>query len=497
MDAPEARYLDRDGATLAYQVVGEGAANVLSLGEIAQHFDLAWTDPHIHELYERGATFARTLYLQPRGFGMSDRIRYSPSLEQHADDVLAAMDAEGMHRATLTGTGFTSGIVSLVAARDPDRVANLILFKPLACGPLAPSAELHGWTPEAAAEYAAIVGAIVTHWGTGRGTDILGSMAGTPYNRRLMALMERCSATPSSARAYAESMLSADFSEVLRAVRVPTRVLGLPSPEPEAVGRRVAELVPGATYVALPAILPGASIGEVFFPLIEQIEEAATGVHHSVEADRFLGTLLFTDVVSSTELLAKLGDARYRELRSTHERQVRHAVERAGGRVVKVTGDGTFSVFDGASRAVRCADAVCREAEDLGVQVRAGVHTGELERTGPDVTGLNVHIGARVGSVAAPGEVLVSRTVHDLVAGSGLSFTSRGERVLRGIPGRWELFALDLAGDQVAHLPVEASLATPLDRTALKTARRAPRMTRAAMRVGNAVQRRRARVNDP
>lgn len=201
-------------------------------------------------------------------------------------------------------------------------------------------------------------------------------------------------------------------------------------------------------------------------------------------------------MVSSTELLAKLGDARYRELRGTHERQVRHAVERAGGRVVKVTGDGTFSVFDGASRAVRCADTICRAAEDLGIQVRAGVHTGELERTGPDVTGLNVHIGARVTSAAAPGEVLVSRTVHDLVAGSGLSFTSHGEQDLRGIPGRWELFALDHAGEQVAHLPNEASLTTPLDRTALQTARTAPRMMRAAVRVGNAVQRRWVRDNE-
>lgn len=277
MDAPEARYLDRDGATLAYQVVGDGAANVLLVGEIAQHFDLAWTDPHIHELYERGATYSRTLYMQPRGFGMSDRIRYSPSLEQHADDVLAAMDAEGMHRATVIGALFTCGIASLVAARDPDRVANLVLFKPFACGPLAPSAELQGWAPEQAAEYVAVVSAIVTQWGTGRGTDILGSVLGTPYNRKLMALMERCSATPSAARAYAESMLSADFSEVLRSVRVPTRVLGLPLPEPEAVSRRVAELVPGATYVALPPILPGASIGEVLTPVAEQIEEAATG----------------------------------------------------------------------------------------------------------------------------------------------------------------------------------------------------------------------------
>ncbi|MEY2478542.1 MAG: hypothetical protein QOG87_3857 [Actinomycetota bacterium] len=262
-------------------------------------------------------------------------------------------------------------------------------------------------------------------------------------------------------------------------------------PVPEAANRRVAELIPGATYVELPATLPGASIGEAWIPVIEQIEEASTGAQHSVEADRYLGTLLFTDVVSSTELVASIGDARYRELRGTHERQVRLEVERAGGRLVKVTGDGTFSVFDGTSRAVRCAETICREAEELGVQVRAGVHTGELERTGRDVTGLSVHIGARVGSAARPGEVLVSRAVHDLVAGSRLSFTSRGQQELKGVPGLWELFALDRAGEQIANLPVEASMATPMDRTALQTARSAPRVMRTALRIGNAVQRRR------
>jgi class 3 adenylate cyclase len=244
----------------------------------------------------------------------------------------------------------------------------------------------------------------------------------------------------------------------------------------------------------LPATVPGSSLGQAFLSAFDAVEELATGSAHPPDADRFLGTVLFTDVVASTELLASVGDARYRELRSAHERLVRLAVETAGGQLVNVMGDGTLSVFDGPSVAVRCAETVCREASEAGIEVRCGVHTGELERDGLNVTGMTVHIGARVGAAAGAGEVLVSRTVHDLVVGSGLTFASRGEHELKGIAGSWELFAVARAGDQAGSLPVEASLQTPLDKLALTSARRTPALSRAAVRVGNALQRRRARA---
>jgi class 3 adenylate cyclase len=252
------------------------------------------------------------------------------------------------------------------------------------------------------------------------------------------------------------------------------------------------DLLPDATYHELPPNAPGTSLGESYLPVIEHAEELVTGHQHAAESDRSLATVLCTDVVDSTALLSRLGDARYREVRAAHERQVRLAVERAGGRLVKVTGDGTLSLFDSPSRAVRCAATVRDEAATLEISVRAGLHSGEIEREGLDVAGMAVHIGARVGAAAGPGDVLVSRTVRDLVTGSGLEFVSRGEQPLKGVPGEWELFALASADHRAEVLPAEQPLMTTFDRAALTTARRAPRTARSVVRVGNAIQRRRA-----
>ena len=251
--------------------------------------------------------------------------------------------------------------------------------------------------------------------------------------------------------------------------------------------------LPRGTFDALPATKPGMSFGKAAVPFFDIVEEVVTGSTPSADAGRFLGTVLFTDVVSSTELLTEVGDASYRELRSDHERLVRLAVETGGGRLVKVLGDGTMSLFESPSKAVRCAERISREAEEAGVVVRCGVHTGEIERDGIDITGLTVRIAARVESAAGPGEILVSRTVHDLTAGSGLMFTSRGDHDLKGIPGPWELFALTRAG-QAGSLPVEASIEKPIDKLAIHTARRAPQLLRAVSRMSNAVERRRART---
>ena len=227
--------------------------------------------------------------------------------------------------------------------------------------------------------------------------------------------------------------------------------------------------------------------------MTDHLEEVVTGTTHPTEVDRFLGTVLFTDVVSSTELLEQVGDATYRQMRADHERMVRLDVESSGGRLMTVTGDGTLSVFDSPTKAVRCAEAICRDAEDAGISVRAGIHTGELEHAAMNVTGLTVHIGARVGAAAEPGQVFVSRTVHDLVAGSGLTFASRGEHELKGVSGAWELFAVTHAGEP-DDLPHEESMQTSMDKMVLQTARRAPWLARTAVRLGNARERRRARI---
>ena len=494
MDPPPTHYIDRDGAALAYQVIGDGPVDVVSYLEIPFHLDLCWTDPDIHHLFERSAEYSRSVYFQRRGFGLSEQITYTPTVEQQADDVLAIMDAVGMDQATLFGTLGTCGPLALIAASAPERVRGLVLLNPIPQG-LESADELEGWTK---AELSSVVEGYrhaFANWGSGEIIDMWDPVQGTPYNRRLMAMLERSAATPAAAQAYMEWVLHIDIRDVLKAVQVPTRILRLPTNRiPEGVSRYVNELVPDSSLHVLPETLPGASIGQGILSTVDHVEEVATGRVHSADSDRFLGTVLFTDVVSSTELLARVGDATYRDLRSAHERLVRLAVETAGGELVNVMGDGTLSVFDGPSRAVRCAETICRETTDAGIAVRCGVHTGELERDGVNVTGMTVHIGARVGAAAEPGQVLVSRTVHDLVVGSGLTFESRGEQELKGVPGSWELFAMSHAGEQAGSLPAEKSLQTSMDKMAIQSARRAPALSRAALRMANAFERRRARA---
>jgi class 3 adenylate cyclase/pimeloyl-ACP methyl ester carboxylesterase len=495
VDAPEARFIERDGALLAYQVVGTGKADILWIGEAAQHFDLAWTDPDIHAAYERAAEYSRSVYMQTRGLGLSEPIRYWPTLDQQADDVLAVLDAVGMQRVTLAAQLTTCGAATLVAAKAPERVCGLVLFKPLSCGPLAPAATRLGWSEESAAEYVAGWRAVMAKWGSGDTLEMWDPVLATPYNRRLMALLERCSAKPVFAQTYLDEALSLDYSHIFASVQAATRVLYAPTGrEPIEVVRRVAELIPGAAFHELPPTPPGASIGQTYDFVWRHVREMAVGEPVPPDAERFLGTVLFTDVVGSTELLAQMGDAKYRDLRAAHEREVRLHVEAAGGRLLNVIGDGTISLFHGPTRAVGAAADISRAADRMGLPVRAGVHTGELERSGLDVTGMTVHIGARINALAAPGEVLVSSTVRDLVVGSGLAFVDRGTHELKGVPGQWGVFALADTSKRPAELPDEPSLETALDRAALRTARTAPRAMRVALRVGNAVQRRRARA---
>ena len=494
MDPVPTQYIDRDGAAFAFQVVGDGPVDVVNFLELVQHLDLAWTNPDLHHNFEHSATYSRTAYFQLRGFGLSEQIAYIPTLEQQADDVVAVMDAVGMERATLVGLFGTCGALALVAARAPERVSGLVFIDPVCQGPDSTD-EMHGWTKSEAAQFFELYQRVQSNWGSGSVVDIWDPVLATPYNRRLMALLERCSATPAAAYSYYEWVRQLDIQDVLRSVQVPARVLHIPSsPLPEAAVRYVAELLPTGTFHVVSPTLPGASLGESLRQFAGDVEEVATGSHLPSDADRFLGTVLFTDVVSSTELLERVGDARYRQMRADHERLVRLAVETEGGRLISVTGDGTLSVFESPTKAVRCAETICREAEQAGVAVRAGIHTGELERDAMNVTGLTVHIGARVGAAAEPGQVLVSRTVRDLVAGSGLTFASRGEHQLKGVSGTWELFAVTHAGEQPEDLPQEESMQTPMDKMVLQTARTAPAFVRAAVRLGNAIERRRART---
>ena len=493
MNPPETRYLNRDGAGLAYLVVGEGKHDLLQFGELSVHVDLMMTDPDVHASIERMARIGRVAYIQRRGAGASDQVDYQPTIDQQAGDAIAVMDDLAMKDVTLVGMLTTCGPVALVAARVPERVKGLILINPLPepmIGGMFPNA----WTADELDIQIRSIRRIADEWGTGSTINLFPPQLATSANRRLMALAERCSATPAVVQAQFEWALRTDISGLLKAIQVPTRVVWMPgSPMPESVLRYAASLIPNATFHATPPVPAGTSVGRFIATVSGHAEEVATGTAQSVETDRFLGTVLFTDLVGSTELLASVGDARYSDIRASHERRVRLALEDDGGSLVKVIGDGTLSVFDGPSSAVRCAERICREAEVDGLTVRCGVHTGEVQRDGSDITGMTVHIGARVGAAAGGGEVWVSRTVRDLVVGSGLSFAGRGEHELKGIAGSWELFAVAHAGEQANTVPLAESIQTRTDKVAMGAARRVPGLVRLGARMANAVERRRAR----
>lgn len=492
MDPVETQYIERDGSLLAYQVIGSGPGEALFHLEINIHPDLMWTDPHTHALYERIAPSCRLVMMQRRGIGLSDPLPTCPTVEQQAEDILAVMDAVGLRRPTLASSFSMCAAIALVAATNPHRVRNLLLAHPLPTGVGAPTATDHGWPAESIEPVVERLRAAMREWGSGATVELWDPELATPYNRRLAALMERCSATPAAAISSLEFLIGLDMSDVFRAVQVPARVVcARRNIAPESVVRDVAELIDGSEFYHMDDPPPGASLGEAWSPYFDMLREMASDTTTSTDVDRILGTVLFTDLVQSTELLNRIGDVAYRDLRAAHERHVRLNVESSRGRLVNVIGDGTLSIFDTASDAVRCAESICTQSNAQQVAVRAGIHTGELERTGMDVTGMTVHVGARVAALAEAGEVLVSRTVKDLLLGSGIQFRERGSKTLKGVPGKWDLYTL--AGYQPASVGAsDESLATPTDRMALRFAQRAPRLARGAVAVGNAWQRRRA-----
>lgn len=493
MGPPVVQYIQRDGHALAYQVVGGGSLDVVWLFEINMHLDLMWTDPQIHYLMERGSTFARTAYFQQRGLGLSDPVDHLPTLEEQADDIVAVMDEIGMREALLVGVASASGAVALVAARSPERVTGVLLIQPFAERLIGGDHDPEGWSTAERDHFVEGWRAATEVWGSGATVPLWDPGEDSPFNRRLMSMLERSSATPAVARAHLEWIFRLDYSDILPSIQCPARIVIVSgSPVPAAAARYVADHIPQSTFHLLPPAPTGASLGEAWKPIIDDVEQLATGGHPTPDAGQFVASVLFTDVVGSTEMLARIGDGAYRELRAAHERQVRDGVERAGGRLLNVAGDGTFSIFDGPTSAIRCARSVVDDACALGLDVRAGVHTGQVERNGPDVSGMTVHIGARIGATARAGEVLVSRTVRDLVVGSGLRFTEVGEHELKGVPGRWILYALSDA-DTPRMVPRRAPRLSVIDQAIMRTAKRAPQALRALVGAANARQRRLSR----
>lgn len=490
---PVTRYIERQDKRMAYQTLGSGRRVVAICSEINTHPDLMWTDPHWTEACERlAAEDTRLILFQLMGLGLSDRLDRYPTLEEQTSDIVAILDAEEVERALLFGIMSTAMPVMLLATHRPDRVEALVLTTPVARGFRAGTFDEHSELTEPQAQHLeAQFGQVLDDWGSGRSVELWDPVL-SARNRRSAGMMERAACGPATARALFETVSHSDVREALPLIQAPTRVLRQRSHTvPASVARNVAELIPGAAFHELPPAHPSMSIGEAVLPMFEHIRAARDGRALPARgSDRQLASILFTDIVDSTQLVVRQGDTRWSELLGRHERQIEQHVQEWGGRLVKLVGDGSVSVFNGPAAAIRAARAICASSPELGFAVRAGVHTGECDRRpGGDIAGLAVHVAARVGAAAAPGEVWVSRTVRDLIGGSGLELTPRGTHELRGVPERWELYSLTGEGDTA--MAEEPPTMRPGDRLAVSVARRAPGVLRGLVRMGNARHRKR------
>jgi class 3 adenylate cyclase len=424
---------------IAYATFGDGPVDFVFVPGWVSHLESWWEADAPARFFRRIASFSRLIMFDKRGTGLSDPFSGVPTLEERSDDVRAVMEAVGSTSAFLCGLSEGGPMSVLFSAAHPDRTRGLILI-----GSNVRILESPDWpygqTPEQWEEFRKGI----EHWGQGGLINLfLPSFAGDERAKRYFSRWQRMSASPGTALALIEANAQIDIRHILPQVQVPTLVIHRTDEPVVPVGnaRYAAEHIPGARLLEQP--------GEDHLPwlgdadgMLDAIEEFVTGSRHHVDEDRILATVLFTDIVDSTRLAAEAGDRRWRELLDAHDEISGREVERFRGRRVKTTGDGMLAVFDGPARGVRCAEAVLDGLAELGVEIRAGLHVGECELRGDDVGGLAVHIGARVAGLARPSEILVSRTVRDLVAGSGLRFDERGEHELKGVPDRWPLYAV-------------------------------------------------------
>ena len=438
---PETRYARLGEDRLAYQVLGEGPDLVLTMGAFG-HVDLMWEDPGVALFLRRLASFSRLIYFDRRGTGASDPLpeKMPPPWEAYADEVTAVMDAVGSRRAALMATTAEAGPMALFfAATRPERSSALVLGNASARY-LADDDYPIGFEPE---YVEAQISGVEESWGTAARLDEgIPSRAGDERFRRWMAKVQRSIASPRTVHVFLRSMFEVDVRSLLPLVQAPTLVLHRRDFRllPIEHGRYLAEHIPDARLVVLPGA-DGPLTWEDPEVTLGHIEEFLTGVRGTVPATRVLATVLFTDIVASTERAAELGDRRWRELLQVHDDLGTRLVEQSGGRVVKSTGDGLLATFDGPGRAIAGAVALRDQLADIDVQIRAGLHAGEVELRGDDVGGIAVHIAARIMAEAGPGEVVVSRTVRDLVAGSDRHLEDRGTHRLKGVAGDWQLFA--------------------------------------------------------
>lgn len=435
---PETRYTRSGDVNIAYQVIGEGPIDILIVPGAISHVELVYELPGCAKFIERLSRFARIIGFDKRGQGLSDRVAGVPPLEERMDDVRAVMDAAGSRSTVLMGFSEGCPMSVLFAATNPERVSHLVLI-----GGFPRS----GYSiPEL--EFEAFADMLIANWGTGQ---MMKRAVGTADDNKeelaKLGKFERMSCSPGSFKTLLLMNRRIDVTSILPSVRVPTLVLHSRADAvvPLSEGQKLAAAIPGAKYVEYGELphLCWSGTGDCQ-QLIGDVEEFVTGhrAYDAEDTDRVLATVLFTDIVNSTDRAVQVGDRRWRELLNSHDRLARQTVERHRGRLVKSTGDGVLATFDGPGRGVRCALAIGAAARQIGLPIRAGLHTGEIEVRGDDVGGVAVHVAARVMAQSGDSEVFVSRVVTDLVAGAGLQFENRGSFDLKGIPGSWELFSV-------------------------------------------------------
>lgn len=439
----ETQYARSGDAHIAFQTVGESELDLVLLPGAFSHVEHQWEEPSFARFLHRLASFSRLIVLDVRGTGLSDRAADLPTLEEQIDDVLAVLDAVGSERAALFGLSQGGGLATLFAAAHPARTSALVLFGAYARSMRADDFSW-GWTPE---EYDKLMHLAEEGWGSGVFLPrVAPSVASDASFKVWWAKQERLSGSPGTILAFLRAQREADVRHVLPAIQAPTLIIQRREDAYRRVehGRYLAETIPGASYVELAGLDNLPYVGDQD-AVLDEVQEFLTGVRHSVEPDRVLATVLFTDIVGATSRAAELGDRAWRDLLERHNAVIRRELARGRGREVDTAGDGFLATFDGPARAIRSACAIAERVQALALDIRSGLHTGEVELVGDHVRGIAVHIGARTAALAGPGEVLVTSTVKDLVAGSGIEFEDRGERALKGVPWKWRIFRVTSA----------------------------------------------------
>jgi pimeloyl-ACP methyl ester carboxylesterase/class 3 adenylate cyclase len=473
---PQTRYADSGGVNIAYQVVGDGPLDLVFVPGFISHLDLQWADPRIARFLEKLASFSRLIMFDKRGTGLSDPVAAPAPLEDRMEDVRAVMDAAGCERAALFGLSEGGPMSVMFAATYPERTHALILCGTYATGTLDPDDNPAGQRWVDAIQR---VRATAEHWGEGRTLAVFAPSVDTARDRLARASFERSAASPHMARTLMDSVVQNEVRDLLPSIRVPTLVLHREEEFiPVECARHLAEHIPGAELVVLPGMdhIPFYGDADGY---AEEIQQFLTGARNAPVADRILTTVMFTDVVGSTERAATLGDARWRELVGHHDQLVRAELERYRGREIRTMGDGFLATFDGPARAIRCARSIADSLQPLEIEIRVGLHTGECELVENDIAGIAVNIGARISALAGAGEVLVSSTVRDLVFGSGVTFVDRGTHQLKGVPGKWALFGVDqIEAPASSRLVADERQRRPSDRMLAGVTRRSPGLVR-------------------